>query len=296
MAKFCHLDGRGVITLEGADRVEFLQGLVSNDVSRTDDGVAVWAAFLTPQGKFRHDMFIVPDGTRLLLDCEGGQRLMDLGTNLRRFVLRADVKMGIASDLSCFVVWGGGARAALGLGDDRTCAAFCGGIAYCDPRMAEMGVRILAPAEDARKALADAGLEEASVSVWHAHRIARGVPDGSRDMTPDKAILLENGFEELNGVDWQKGCYMGQELTARTKYRGLVKKRLMPVRLDGTAPEEGSRILSDGRDAGTLFSVEGTRGLALIRLDALRKKAPLETGGALIHPEKPDWMNLPAED
>jgi len=296
MAYFCKLEGRGAITLEGADRIEFLQGLVSNDVSRTETGHAVWAAYLTPQGKFRHDMFIVPDGDHLILDCEGGDRLMELGTGLRRFVLRADAKLGIAADLSCFAVWGDGAHAALGLSLEGAVASVADGIAFADPRLPDMGARLLAPEDAAKAALLSAGAEEASSAAWDAHRIALGVPDGARDMIPEKAILLENGFEELNGVDWQKGCYMGQELTARTKYRGLVKKRLMPVRIDGDAPAEMSEIQSNGRNAGTIFSIEGNHALALIRLDALKKEAPLEASGAVLHPEIPDWLELPAAD
>lgn len=291
MALFTELTGRGVITVSGADRIEFLQGLVSNDVAPVAEGFPVWAALLTPQGKFRHDFFIFQRGETLLLDCEGGERLMDLGRALRRFVLRADVTLGIVQDDSCIAVWGKDAAAKLTLTNE--CLAFAGGTAFADPRLAEMGVRVIGPIETVRAELLNAGATEATRADWDAHRIVLGVPDGARDMPVEKAILLENGFEELRGVDWDKGCYMGQELTARTKYRGLIKKRLLPVHIDGPTPNEGTQILTHGKDAGTLFSVQGDRGLALLRLERLRAGGPLFAGEATLKVEIPSWASLP---
>src|SRR5262249_11583985 len=122
-------------------------------------------------------------------------------------------------------------------------------------------------------------------------RMAEGVPDGSRDMVIDKAILLENGFDELGGVAWDKGCYMGQELTARTKYRGLIKKRLLPVRLEGPAREPGTIIESEtGGEAGEMRSARDGIGLALLRLDAIKSGENLTAGGTVLHPEPPDWL------
>lgn len=291
MASFTELAGRGLITVSGADRVDFLQGLVSNDVAPASNGHPVWAALLTPQGKFRHDFFIFQRGDTLVLDCEGGERLMDLGRALRRFVLRADVTLGIVQDETCFAVWGMNSFEILG--GAGHCAAFGGGTSFADPRLDEMGARVIGPGEAVRDELLGAGAAEAARADWDTHRIALGVPDGARDMPVDKAILLENGFEELRGVDWDKGCYMGQELTARTKYRGLIKKRLLPVRIDGPAPNEGTQILTDGKDAGTLFSIEGDRGLALLRLERLRAGGALLAGDATLTAEVPDWASLP---
>ena len=119
------------------------------------------------------------------------------------------------------------------------------------------------------------------------------MPDGSRDLLPEKALLLESGFDELNGVDWQKGCYMGQELTARTKYRGLVKKRLFPVKIEGPLPAPGAAIERDGQEVGEIRSGAGDRAIALLRLDAVRATGPLISGETRIQPEVPAWMRLP---
>jgi hypothetical protein len=134
-------------------------------------------------------------------------------------------------------------------------------------------------------------------------RLSLGIPDSNRDLIPDKSILLESGFDELHGVDWQKGCYMGQELTARTKYRGLVRKRLLPVSIIGPAPAPGSSIMSGEKEVGEMRSQtsDGTLGLAMIRLealDALRLGQPvtLQSGAATLTPILPDWVKLPASE
>ena len=123
-------------------------------------------------------------------------------------------------------------------------------------------------------------------------RFSLGLPDSSRDLEVDKSTLLESGFEELNGVDFNKGCYMGQELTARTKHRGLIKKRLIPVTYEGSAPAPGTEITQAGKNAGETRSAVGSTGLALIRLEVLESSEPLLAGDSVVTPSKPDWANF----
>jgi hypothetical protein len=126
---------------------------------------------------------------------------------------------------------------------------------------------------------------------WIRHRLALGLPDGSRDLEPEKTVLLEAGFDELHGVSWTKGCYMGQELTARTKYRGLVKRRLVPVMVAGELPMPGTPVLRDGTEVGSMRSGLGNSGLAVLRIDALRDV--LSCGEATLTAHVPAWMSLP---
>ena len=126
-------------------------------------------------------------------------------------------------------------------------------------------------------------------------RFELGLPDGSRDMDIEKALLLENGFEELHGVDFKKGCYIGQELTARTHYRALIKKRLMPVEIAGAAPPPGTPLRVDGVEVGEMKSAAGPRGPALIKLEAWRKAGTLDAGGAKVTPVQPGWMKFEAK-
>jgi folate-binding protein YgfZ len=261
-----HLSDRAAIEIAGEDRVAFLQGLVSNDVAPAAPGRCVWAALLSPQGKWLADFFVFSDGERLLIDAERGQAAM-VAQKLSRFRLRSKVALRRLPELHVAAGWGG--------------APMPEGIAAPDPRLPEAGWRALLPAPSATD------------GDYDAHRLALGLPDGSRDLDPEQTVLLEAGFDELHGVSWTKGCYMGQELTARTKYRGLVKRRIVPVRIEGgPAPAPGRPVTLDGAEVGEMRSSAGARGLAKLRLAAARAPA-LACGGAVLVPEIPAWMRLP---
>jgi folate-binding protein YgfZ len=193
-------------------------------------------------------------------------------------------------------VFGGDALAALDLPAEPGAArAFASGAAFVDPRLAALGARCILPVEGARAALAEAHLVETGFEAYDRLRLGLGIADGSRDLVLEKSILLEAGFDELGGVDWNKGCYIGQELTARSKYRGLVKRRLMPVVIDGPAPAPGTVVFAEGRDVGEMRSGRDGRGLALLRIEAAREDRRLTAGGAVIIPERPEWMRLPGD-
>jgi folate-binding protein YgfZ len=257
------LADRAVLELSGEDRLPFLQGLVSNDVTRAG---LVWSALLTPQGKWLADFFTLQDGERLLLDVEFGQAAAIMG-KLMRFRLRSKVAMRALEGWAVQAGWG---EAVPPQGQ-------------VDPRLAEAGWRILTD----RPLPTDAGPE-----AYDAHRLALGLPDGSRDMESEHSVLLEAGFDELNGVSWTKGCYMGQELTARTRYRGLVKRRLVPVEVEGLLPARGTPVTRNGVELGEMRSGRGGCGMALLRLAAL-DGAPLACGEAVLRARVPAWMRLP---
>ena len=293
------LNDRGVIGIGGVDAVDFLQGLVSNDVAKVSPVRAIWSAMLTPQGKFLHEFFIARHDDRLLLDCEAARR-QDLIKKLSMYKLRAKVEITDETEkFSVAAVFGNGALDAVGLsgaeGAEGATNAFAGGVVFSEPRLSEMGGRAILPADTAAEALGRAGLKPAARADYDTLRLTLGLPDGSRDMVVEKAILLENGFDELHGVDWDKGCYMGQELTSRTRYRGLIKKRLMPVTIDGPPPQPGTPLMAEGREAGEMRSSDGGLGLALVRLKYLDDgdAPPLKAGDATVSPRKPDWMRLP---
>ena len=289
------LENRGLVTVGGEDRAEFLQGLISNDINKVSPERAIWAALLTPQGKYLHDFFVAEIGGTFYLDCEA-TRLMDLGQRLSRYKLRARIDLGIGEEFVVAAVFGDGALEKLELTAEAGAARpLAGGLAFTDPRLPAAGARAILPKDTAVKTLKACGLDPATADDYDGQRLALGLPDGSRDLVIEKSLLLESNFEELNGVDWDKGCYLGQELTARTKYRGLVKKRLMPVDIDGGAPEPGAQILLDGKDAGEMRSAHGAHGLALLRIEQMEQAvaggSELRAGDARITPRKPDWAN-----
>jgi folate-binding protein YgfZ len=264
MTHVAHLPGRSVLRLSGADRITFLNGLVSNDVALAAPGRAVWAALLTPQGKYLADFFIFAEGDDLLLDCAASQAAL-LTQRLLRFRLRAQVAID-ATGLAVYAAWGG--------------AAPVEGVSAPDPRHVEAGWRVLSETPMA----VDAGL-----AAYEAHRLALGLPDGPQDMEAEKSVLLEGGFDELHGICWTKGCYMGQELTARTRYRGLLKRRLFPVR-GAALPAPGTAILAGDREVGEMRSSQGSLGLALLRIDAVR------AGVDGLEVVTPEWMRLPGQE
>jgi folate-binding protein YgfZ len=276
------LPSRALLTVGGEDRRSFLQGLVSNDVMRVSPERVVWAALLTAQGKFLHEFFIAEIGDVFYLECEAARR-DDLKRRLSLYRLRAKVTVGEAPELEVHAAWGDEVFGHLAVGEvPGTAVPFGGGLAFTDPRLAEMGVRLWLP-----KNAAPPAFRRAEFAEWDHHRIALGVPDGSRDIEVEKGILLEAGFEELNGVDFAKGCYVGQELTARTKYRGLLKKRLVPLRVEGGLPAPGTAVAGE---AGEIRSAAGDMALGLVRLEALG--TPLEAGGARLVPVKPAWAQF----
>jgi len=292
-ASFALLDDRGVLAVSGPDRRAFLQGLVSNDVDKVGPDQARYAALLTAQGKYLHDFIMVEAAGAILLDAEA-PRLADLKRRLSIYRLRAKVALDERPDLAVAAVFGDGAFAALGLdGEPGTARAFAGVTALVDPRLAALGARCIVPRERARSMLVEAGLTETGAAAYDDLRLGLGVPDGSRDLVLEKSVLLEAGFDELNGIDWNKGCYIGQELTARTKYRGLIKRRLVPVAIDGPAPQPGTIVTAGGRDVGEMRSSRAGCGLALLRIDALLGSGRLMAGDAAIVPSAPGWMRFP---
>ncbi len=277
---FALLPHRSVIAVSGPDRAEFLQGLISNDTKKVGPGQAIWAALLTPQGRFLNDMFVVEDGAATFLLETERDRAAALAKKLKMYTLRSQVAIedrGAAMEVA--VVFGPGTDTAL---------TVAGVTAFIDPRLPALGVRVLVPVGQAATRL---GLPKAPLADYEALRLRLGVPDGSRDLPVEKALLLESGFDELHGIDWQKGCYMGQELTARTKYRGLVRRRLFPVKVEGALPAPGSPVQRDGKEVGEIRSGLGDRALAMLQLEAARE--PLFSGDAKIVAEVPDWMRLP---
>jgi folate-binding protein YgfZ len=288
------LSDRGVLALHGGDVRPFLQGLISNDVTQVREERAAYGALLTPQGKFLFDFFIVQDSGRLLLETEAA-RLGELHRRLLMYRLRSKVDIEDCSgQFAVAAVIGDAPAAAVGLPELPGAArALDLGLAFVDPRLPRLGVRVLLPRDNARATLAASGFEALEREAYERLRLTLGVPDGSRDLVVEKATLLESGFEELHGVDFGKGCFVGQELTARMKYRGLVRKRLLPVAFTGAPPPPGTVIRLGEREAGEMRSGIDGQGLALLRLEQVEKaKAegmPLMAGETEILPVPPPW-------
>jgi folate-binding protein YgfZ len=281
------LPHRGVLEIQGEDKAAFLQGLLSNEVHEVTPERALYATLLTPQGRFLYDFFIIEQEGSYFLDVEA-HRLSDLIKKLSLYKLRSRVLLIPRPDLKVFALWGEGVTKTLNLQEERgnSHAGF-----YLDPRLDELGVRAMLLEEPQ-------GFSLATVQDYDLHRIKLGVPEGGLDLIPEKSILLELGLDELNAINWKKGCYVGQELTTRSKFLGLVRKRLFPVKIEGPSPAFGDEIFLDDTPVGVMRSSQEEIGLALLRLEHLTfdedgQGPALRCQGAILHPYKPLWMVLP---
>ncbi len=263
MTKIAHLPSasrltnRSVIEVGGEERRAFLQGLISNDMNDCMPGQAIYAALLTPQGKFLHDLFIIDSEKYFLIDCESA-RVEDLIKRLLRYKLRSKITIENKTVIyDCWALW-----------KDADLSAFVektntpNSLFYVDPRLPELGLRAIINKFDKLD-----GVKICDFEAYDKHRLALGAPDGSRDMIIEKSTLLECNFDFLHGISWTKGCYTGQELTARTHYRGLIKKRLYPVSIKGAVPAPGSTIYRDTAEVGEMRSSSANSGLALLSIE-----------------------------
>jgi folate-binding protein YgfZ len=266
------LTRRGLLRVAGASARSFLQGLVTNDVEKVNESTPIYAALLTPQGKFLHDFLIVQVGDALVLDLEA-ERLQDLLRRLTMYRLRAAVDLvDVSKDLSVFAVFGEEA--------DSLRGNFPGTFVR-DPRSPLLGHRLYSGGGSPPD-FAVLGVNFVDPEAYDALRISAGVPDGSRDIPTEKAFPLEYGFNSLGAVCYEKGCYIGQELTARTHNRGKVKKALYRVRFETNAPTAGTAIRSGAKEVGEVLTGAGQYGLAHLRIDAAEANQQLHAGTSLI--------------
>lgn len=284
------LDDRALIRLRGEDSRTLLQGIVTNDVERVAADRAIYAGLLTPQGKLLFDFFVFELADDLYLDCQADART-DLARRLTMYKLRAKVTIETPEeDWTVHAVFGSAATEAFGL--DRSpgaAAVLASGIAYVDPRSAGMGLRIAAPADGVETIMGRSGAAPAGRAAYDLLRISLGVPDSGRDLVREQPFPLEYRFEELNGVDFKKGCYVGQEVTARMKHRNLVRRRLYPVTIDGPLPDAGTPVMKGDVQIGEMRGSADAIGLAMLRIEdadaALGDGTPFTAGTALVSPQ-----------
>ncbi|MBS7544531.1 YgfZ/GcvT domain-containing protein [Ancylobacter oerskovii] len=264
---------RALARIDGADAAHFLDNLLT---ARTPaPGTARYAALLTPQGKIIADMFVyaVEEGFRLDVPAD---RLPDLLKRLTLYRLRAKVEIAALEGWRVGIAWNGAEPPA-------------GVAAFADPRLPALGIRFLLPP-------GVAVAEDADEAAWQAHRVALGVPEGGRDFAYADAFPHEADMDQLHGIDFDKGCYVGQEIVSRMQHRGTARTRVVPFAVCGPAPAPGTAILAGGKTLGTVGSgVEG-RVLALIRLDRLAEAREsglaIEADGVTLVPERLDWASF----
>jgi tRNA-modifying protein YgfZ len=281
------LPDRAVVKVAGEDARKFLNGLLTTDIGAVSPTHARYAALLTPQGKIIVDCIVVEappaEGGGFFLDCP--RALAGAFVNrLNLYKLRAKVIVEDLSEiLAVLVAWGGAPAATYAL-------------SYCDPRLPELGLRVLLAPSRVDACIAALGATRAEAADYEAHRIALGVPRGGLDFSYGDAFPHEADMDQLAGVDFDKGCFIGQEVVSRIEHRGTARTRVVPVDYDGPAPETGIAVTAGDKPLGTFGSAADGHGLALLRLDrttdALAAGLPVVAGGVALKPHKPAWARF----
>jgi folate-binding protein YgfZ len=286
------LPDRGVVKVAGDGARSFLHGLVTADILELAPGTARFCALLTPQGKIIADFIVAEapaaDGGGFFLDV---QRALcaTLVAKLNIYKLRAKVIVEDLSEvLAVLAAWDGGGTTKGGK------TRF--GLSYADPRLPALGLRVMLPPHLAAAAAIELGATLVDAAQYEAHRIALGVPQGGLDFSYGDAFPHETDMDQLGGVDFTKGCYVGQEVVSRMEHRGTARSRAVPVRYDGAAPAAGAAVTAGDRQVGTMGSAAAGRAVALLRLDrvaeAILRGDPLLSGGVPIRLVKPDWARF----
>ena len=277
---FADLPSRALVRIGGADWRSFLQGLLSNDVERLGAGELRFAALLTPQGRLLFDMFVLGQDDGCLLDVHADGRAA-LIQRLQIYRLRAKVEIDPAAG-QVSALWSE-PKAAPDVEDAAIPAQW-----RPDPRLPTMGFRGVG-------ATAPEGAKIGDEAAYDSFRLGLGVPDPVSDCIADKTYPIEADFDLLNGIDFSKGCFVGQETTSRMKRRGGVRSRMLPIAFDGPAPAFGAEVLAGTLRAGEVLTGRNGRAMALLRLDRIADAA-LTVEGRTVRVETPDWAQVPTRD
>lgn len=272
-----HLDDRAVIAVSGPQARDFLQGLVTSDVVRgLAPGAGLYTALLSPQGKILFDFLLTEGDGAVLIDCAADSRDALL-RKLRMYRLRTRVEIEPREQLRVYV-------ALRGHPDNRLTAYADRAVTFPDPRLAALGPRSIGAAAEMPANLP-------GPRAYHERRLALGVPEAA-DFGSEKVFALDAGLEELNGVSFTKGCYVGQELTARMKHRATARKRILTAATDGVLPEPGTVLKAGAAEIGEILSTYGSTGFALVRLDRLEENSgPVTAGEIPVALTKPAWLD-----
>lgn len=260
------ISNRICLDVTGEDSFSFLQGLITNDLKLLESQEALYACFLTPQGKFLHDFLIteIPNGYRLEVLKETSETLIK---HFKMYKLRSRVGLEINKDISIYASWGKDTLE--------------GG--YTDPRLEALGKRYLS--QESIDATAE-------FNDYDRHRISLAVPDGSRDLTEKLSSLYDGNIDLLNGVSFDKGCYLGQELTARMHYRGLIKKRLLPIETERNITPDDQDVCLEGRPIGRIYSYAGSMALACVKVKDIHSQVLELHDKTPVRIKKPDWLTI----
>jgi len=269
MCKLIKLNNRSLLSLSGPDSEIFLQNLITNDMNNFSDNTSIYSALLTPQGKFLFDFFLVKSKDEIYIDCNSSQSV-SLLEKLLSYKLRSKIDISIKSKLSVYALIFKDKQNSIPmenrLGFTRIEQQ---NLFYIDPRSINLGIRIIGYKHNIEKTFNNSNIKKGTIEDWEKIRITSVIPEPIKDMEPNKSFLLEYNFENLYGVSFTKGCFIGQENTARQKNRGTLKKELVAVSINGNPPKIGTEITLEGKYVGIMKSSLMQIGLAILSKKAI---------------------------
>ena len=275
--KIFKLNKSSLILIEGNDKFDFIQGIISNDIKFLKKKKSIYAAILSPQGRYLYDFFITNHNNNFLLECPSFQAT-EIYNKLNLYKLRSDVKIKIIETFDIFLV--------NKLNLDEFTIKNSEGLFFEDPRFNNNLVRVYAPKEFTIKNRKISLMNE---DQYNDFRINMSIPDFTKDSKKEKSLLLEMRFDKLNGISWEKGCYLGQEITARMKYRGKVKKKIFSIFIDFKSRLD-EKIFYNEKEVGMILSHNNVKGLAFIDIMIdIEPSDYLICGDSKVRYEEPWW-------
>ena len=280
--KYIVFEDRSFFEIKGEDKDTFLQGLITNDINKCTDKKSIYSAFLSPQGKFLADFFILKYENSYLFETPK-LFLEELLKKLNNYKLRSKIDIVEKQSLISLSILGGdeifGKLDSLG-----STIKIDDGYAFIDPRNKELGIKVIINKDTINFFAKKYDLIEEDINKYEEIRINNAIPDSIFDLKYNNSLILENNFDKINAISWDKGCYVGQEITARIKYRSLLKKNLLKVKILNGFVSSGDDIYFEEKLIGTITSNNKNIALAMIRLsdfdNAIKKKAILESKNA----------------
>ena len=263
--KFIFLKDTAFFLISGKERNSFLQGLLTNDINKCTENMAIYSVFLSPQGKFLSDFFIVNLGNAYLFETRR-PFVKDLLDKFNFYKLRADIKIIEKNEYVSLAI-----HESTNIFSELKLPGYLEknneGLIFVDPRTVNLGLNAYIRKEIVDKFCLRYSLQEDSSNNYDKKRIENIIPDSLQDLEINKSVLLENNFDSINAINWDKGCYVGQEITARMKYRSLIKKSLIKISIIEGIVKPKDDVVIDNKKVGKISSINNKIGLAMLRID-----------------------------
>ena len=284
--KFFHDDSNSFLKVNGTDCLKFLQGLISNDIYMTDHNRGIYSSLLSPQGKFMYDFFLVKFKDCILLECNKGI-IEELKIKLNLYKLRSNVEISVEKKINSYLLQRNIINKLIHINSSEI-------VYFEDPRFLNSNIKFYCSQNEFNKINEDLLLKPVEKKEFENLRINNTIPDFSLDTKKNESFLLELRFDDLNGINWKKGCYIGQELTAITKYRANIKKKLFGLKINGNIDEIEKKVFFEKKEIGQITSYNQNFGIAILKIRevelSLKKSIPLTSGNAIVTPYIPSWV------